>query len=118
MYDIYLHPHIKSQDLDRLPLSLIEDFTRIYQPDLEKTPYPESSSIRKHLLPNKPLNGYYSIDIKWEEEFEGDFFTVNYRIVYGIEDVNRRVYIISFAEHDLAYDSAKQRTKGGKFYKG
>ena len=117
MYDIYLHPCIRSQDLERLPPSLIEAFNKVYYPDLEKTPYPGTSKVKKHRLPDKPLDGYYAIEIDWKEEFEGDIFKLCYRIVYSIDSTNKRVYVISYGDHNPAYDSAKQRTQGGKLYR-
>jgi mRNA-degrading endonuclease RelE of RelBE toxin-antitoxin system len=119
MYDVQPHPLLLSQDLNSevLPPSLVEDFLELYKADLERNPYPGSSRIRKHYLANPPLQGYYAVDITWQEEWEGERFRLEYRIVYWIDDVNRKVVVISFDRHDVAYDKAKQRTRGGRLYR-
>jgi hypothetical protein len=118
MYDVYVHPLCFSQDINNfLPPSLVDDFDELYRADLERNPYPGSSKIRKHYLSDPPLNGYYAVDIRWEEEWNDVTFRVEYRIVYWINEAERRVDVISFDHHDSAYDKAKQRTKGGKVYR-
>jgi len=118
MYEVRYHPYFKSKDLNKLLPFLIEDFTEIYYPDLQNSPYPGTSRVRKHRLLNKPLDGYYAVEVDWSEEFEDVISSEKYRIVYSIDEVTKTVYIISFDDHNPAYDSAKERTKGGKLYRG
>ena len=108
---------MENRDASRFLRSSALLLDKVYYPDLEKTPYPGTSKVKKHRLPDKPLDGYYAIEIDWKEEFEGDIFKLCYRIVYSIDSTNKRVYVISYGDHNPAYDSAKQRTQGGKLYR-
>jgi mRNA interferase RelE/StbE len=99
-YKVQLHPGVIQQDIPDLPLALRCDLTR-YQQVLALG----SRKIRRipgHVLKGE-LAGYSALEIDWEG--------VAYRLVYRIYEVPapRRVVILSFAEHDPAYERAIER---------
>ncbi len=113
MYHVHLHSLCVKDDMNSgvLPPDLFDDFFELYKPNLARNPYPGSSKIRKHELLNKPLSGYYAIDISWIKRWKDKTFRIEYRIVYGIDETRKRVNVLSFDHHDSAYDKAKERTR-------
>ncbi|MEW6498292.1 MAG: hypothetical protein AB1589_38200 [Cyanobacteriota bacterium] len=96
------HPKIDSEDLPALPTELQEDFSELYKPILMADPY------RCGGFPNHPLSGKLKDCRTLEIDWEG----ISYRLVYRVYEspAPKRVFVISFDEHDPAYDKAKQRT--------
>ena len=88
-----------------LPEQLQVDFA-LYRLVLAKNPQ-KPSRVPSHNLTGD-LTGYRALEVEWE----GNPNT--YRLVYRIYEkpAPRRVLVISFAEHDPAYEKAK--TRAGK----
>lgn len=99
-YQIKLHKLFSQEDLSSLPSKLKGDFSK-YQQVLSLDPY-QTRGIPSHNLTGK-LKGYRALEI--------DENGVSYRLVYRIYEkpAPKRVFILSFAEHDLAYEKAKER---------
>ena len=99
-YQIKLHKLFSQEDLSSLPSKLTEDFSK-YQQVLSLDPY-QTRGIPSHNLTGT-LKGYRALEI--------DENGVSYRLVYRIYEkpAPKRVFILSFAEHDLAYEKAKER---------
>ncbi len=99
-YQIKLHKLFSQEDLLILPVELQEDFSK-YQQVLSLDPY-ETRGVPSHSLTGT-LRGYRALEI--------DGNGVSYRLVYRIYEkpAPKRVFILSFAEHDLAYEKAKER---------
>ena len=97
------HPKIENEDLKSLPDVLERDFWEIYQLILKADPY-GCGGFPNHPLKGK-LKGYRALEIDWEG--------VAYRLVYCVYEKPspRRVLVISFAEHDPAYEKAIARIK-------
>jgi hypothetical protein len=95
------HPKIESEDLPALPTELQEDFRELYQPILMTEP------CRCGAFPNHALTGKLK-DYRTLEDWEG----ISYRLVYRVYEspTPKRVLVVSFDEHDPAYEKAKQRT--------
>ena len=76
----------------------------IYQQILAIAPY-QLFGLASHNLTGK-LKGYRAIEI--------DYQGIAYRLVYKIHEkpAPKRVVILSFAEHDPAYEKAKKRKSG------
>ncbi len=97
------HPKIDTEDLPVLPIELQDDFSQLYKPILMNDPY------RCCCFPNNALIGilmdYRNLDIDWAG--------VSYRLVYRVYEspAPKRVYVVSFDEHDAAYDKAKERSR-------
>ena len=87
-------------DLVCLPVELQARWAK-YQKILAIDPY-QTLGWPSHNLMGK-LKGCRAIDIDWNG--------VSYRLVYQIYEKSspKRVLILSFAEHDPAYEKAKQR---------
>ncbi|CBN53821.1 MULTISPECIES: hypothetical protein [Kamptonema] len=100
-YLVKINPLVNTQDLPNLPEQLQEEFS-VYQLVLAKNPY-QPRGVPSHDLDGR-LNGYRTLDINWDG--------IAYRLVYRIYEspTPKRVFIISFEEHDPAYDKAKERT--------
>ncbi len=100
MYRIILHQDIAAKDLPLLPEELKEDFIQ-YQRVLKLDPYQTRG------IPSHDLRG----DLRHYRALEIDCNGVSYRLVYRTceSPSPKRVQIISFAEHDLAYEKAKER---------
>nr|WP_275974048.1 hypothetical protein [Argonema galeatum] len=94
---------VYSQDLLELPEELQEEFP-LYQQLLTTNPQ-KPSRVPSHNLKGD-LTGYRALDIEWEGNPNA------YRLVYRINEkpAPKRVLIVSFAEHNPAYDRAKERT--------
>ncbi|MBL1208394.1 hypothetical protein [Geminocystis sp. GBBB08] len=99
-YQIKLHNLVTQDDLPDLPLELRKDLIK-YQQVLSLDPH-HTKGIFSHNLIGE-LKGYRALEIEWNN--------VGYRLVYRIYEkpAPKRVVIISFAEHDPAYQKAKQR---------
>lgn len=89
-----------AKDLSGLPSQLKKDFLQ-YQKVLSLSPY-QTKGIPSHNLTGD-LIGYRALEI--------DYNNISYRLVYRIYEkpTPKRVLIISFAEHDPAYERAKER---------
>ena len=99
-YQIKLHNLVTLADLSNLPSQLKQDLPQ-YQKVLSLNPY-ETKGIPNHSLMGD-LRGYRALEIDWNG--------ISYRLVYKKKKkpTPKRVFILSFAEHDLAYDLAKER---------
>lgn len=96
------HPQIESEDLPALPTELQEDFRELYKPILMADPY-RCGGFPNHALSGR-LKDYRTLEIDWEG--------ISYRLVYRVYEspTPKRVLVVSFDEHDPAYEKAKQRT--------
>jgi mRNA-degrading endonuclease YafQ of YafQ-DinJ toxin-antitoxin module len=85
-----------------LPTELKEDFRELYKPILMAAPY-RCGGFPNHALTGR-LKDYRTLEIDWEG--------ISYRLVYRIYEspTPKRVLVVSFDEHDPAYEKAKQRT--------
>jgi len=101
-YQVRVHPAVEREDLVTLPNQLQKDFSG-YQLALARDPY-QKRGVPNHALKGK-LMGYRALEIDWNG--------IAYRLVYRIYEKPspRRVLVISFAEHDPAYDKAIARLK-------
>ena len=100
-YIFQIHPLVLSEDLPALPSELIKAFSDEYRPILSADPYGCKG------FPNHDLKGRLENFRTLEIDFEG----ISYRLVYRVYEspTPKRVYVVSFAEHDPAYDLAKER---------
>ena len=101
-YKIQINQSVIQQDIPELSQELQDDFVR-YQQVLSIDPH-ETRGIPSHGLTGK-LARYRSIEIDW--------LGVAYRLVYRIYESPspKRVLILSFAEHDDAYERAQDRKR-------
>ena len=101
-YQIQIFNPVKTEDLPNLPIELQQDFRDICESILTHDPY-NCCGFSNHPLQGK-LKNYNSLEI--------DYLAIAYRLVYRIYEKPspKRVVIISFDEHDSAYDKAKTRT--------
>lgn len=99
-YKVQLHQGVTQEDALGLPALLREDLPR-YQRVLALDPY-KTRKVPNHSLKGE-LAGYRALEITWNG--------VAYRLVYRIYDTPtpRRVLVLSFAEHDPAYERAIAR---------
>ena len=99
-YLIQIHKLINIEDFPLLPSEIKADFKQ-YQQILSLTPY-ETNRIPSHNLLGKLVN-CRALEITQNQ--------IVYRLVYRVYEVPspKRVLILSFAEHDLAYVKAKER---------
>jgi mRNA-degrading endonuclease YafQ of YafQ-DinJ toxin-antitoxin module len=100
MYKLVLHHHIQSEDLVLLLEELQKKFIQ-YQKVLKIDPY-QTKGMSSHNLQGN-LKNYRALEI----DFEG----TSYRLVYRVYNSSspRYINIISFGEHDLAYERAIAR---------
>ncbi|MCL1468903.1 hypothetical protein [Argonema galeatum] len=100
------HPKVDSEDLPALPTELQEDFAEIYKPILMADPF-RCGGFPNHALEGR-LKDYRTLEIDW--------IGVSYRLVYCVYEspAPKRVFVVSFAEHNPAYDKAKERTGRAK----
>lgn len=100
-YQVQLHSQVTLGDLPALPPELREDFDDFCHSLFIEDPY-GCLGLAHHLLKGK-LRGYRALEIDWNH--------VSYRLVYRIYEkpAPKRVFIISFAEHDAAYAKAIAR---------
>ncbi|MCY7332784.1 MAG: hypothetical protein LH649_09030 [Pseudanabaena sp. CAN_BIN31] len=89
------------QDLPDLPIALKQDFEAICNTALTQDPYGCFG------LPNHQLKG----ELAHCRAIEIDYNGISYRLVYRVYESPspKRVQVISFAEHYLAYQRAKER---------
>ena len=101
-YKLQINQSVIQQDLLELPKELQDDFVR-YQQVLAIDPH-GTRGIPSHGLTGK-LVRYRSIEIDW--------LGIAYRLVYRIYESPspKRVLILSFAEHDHAYERAQDRKR-------
>ena len=101
-YKIQINQSVIQNDLPELPEELQDDFVR-YQQVLAIDPQ-VTRGIPNHGLTGKLAN-YRSIEIDW--------LGIAYRLVYRIYEspAPKRVLIVSFAEHDEAYERAQERKR-------
>ncbi len=101
-YLFQTHALVISEDLPALPPELRTTFLNEYRPILSADPY-GCSGLPHHDLTGRLID-YRTLDIDWEG--------VSYRLVYRVYETPspRRVYVVSFDEHDPAYEKAKERT--------
>ncbi len=106
LYKIQIHPAVNTEDLPRLPEQLKVDFA-LYQLVLAKNPQ-KPERIPSHNLAGN-LSGYRAMEVSWDGNYNA------YRLVYRVceKPAPRRVLILSFAEHDPAYEKAKARIGKG-----
>ena len=102
-YLLKINPLVNSEDIPALREELRADFLEVFQPILQTDPY-GCDGFPHHSLKGE-LTGYRALEIEWESNPNA------YRLVYRIYDklAPRRVLILSFDEHDLAYDKATAR---------
>jgi mRNA interferase RelE/StbE len=91
-----------SEDLPALPPELRATFLNEYRPILSADPY-GCSGFPNHDLTGR-LKDYRTLEIVWDG--------VVYLLVYRVYEspAPKRVYVVSFDEHDPAYEKAKERT--------
>jgi len=102
LYLFQTHSQIMSEDLPFLPSQLRKAFLQEYRLILTMDPY-GCNGYPNHKLMGR-LRNYRTLEIDWEG--------ISYRLVYRVYETPapKRVFVISFAEHDPAYEKAKQRT--------
>lgn len=100
-YRVKVNHLVIEQDLPELPLELTQDFQDICNSIFVEDPY-GCFGLANHNLKGD-LKGYRALEVDWNR--------ISYRLVYRIyeQPSPKRVFILSFAEHDLAYEKAKQR---------
>ncbi|MEB3173775.1 MAG: hypothetical protein VKN60_01080 [Cyanobacteriota bacterium] len=101
-YQVQRHRQLNREDLGELPIQLQDNLTQ-YEKVLALDPI-QTKGIPNHSLAGQ-LRGYRALEIDWGQ--------ISYRLVYRIYEkpAPRRVLILSFAEHDAAYEKATQRKK-------
>jgi len=105
-YLFQTHPLVISEDLPALPPELRTAFSNEYRSMLATAPY-GCRGFPNHDLKGR-LEDYRTLDI----DFEG----ISYRLVYRVYEspAPKRVYVVSFDEHNPAYNKAKERTGRAK----
>ena len=100
-YQVKVNHLVREQDLPQLPETLKKDFEDFCNSIFSEDPY-NCFGLDNHILKGD-LRGYRALEI--------DENGVSYRLVYRIykKPTPKRVFILSFAEHDLAYEKAKER---------
>ena len=101
-YQVQIHHLVQIEDLPSLPQELQADFKDICESVFTVSPH-TCLGLPNHALTGDLL-GCRAIEIDWDE--------TAYRLVYRVYEspAPRRVLVLSFDEHDLAYDKAKART--------
>ncbi len=100
-YQVKVNNLVREQDLPNLPKELSNDFEDFCNSIFVEDPY-DCFGLDNHTLKGG-LRGYRALEI--------DHNQISYRLVYRIYEkpTPKRVMILSFAEHDLAYEKAKER---------
>jgi hypothetical protein len=100
-YQVKVNNLVREQDLPELPKELGKDFEDFCNSIFVEYPY-NCFGLNNHTLKGD-LRGYRALEIDWNE--------VSYRLVYRIYEkpAPKRVMILSFAEHNPAYEKAKER---------
>lgn len=103
-YQLQIDNLVIKEDLPLLPIDLLEDFANVIKPLMQVDPLSFCGAYSSHKLLGQ-LQGYHALEI--------DFGNTAYRLVYRIYDkpAPRRVVILSFANHDPAYEKAQKRRK-------
>ncbi len=102
-YIFRVHALVEAEDLVKLPKELVAEFENVFKPILIDDPY-NCHGFTCYQKRGKLAN-YHG----WEIDYNG----VAYRLIYRIYEypAPKRVFVISFDEHDEAYDKAKQRSR-------
>lgn len=100
-YQVRVNNFVIKEDLPQLPKELRQDFDDFCNSIFVEDP-DDCFGLNNHNLKGE-LKGYRALEIDWNN--------VSYRLVYRIykKPSPKRVMIISFAEHDPAYEKAKAR---------
>ncbi len=100
-YQVKVNHLVREEDLPKLSEGLRKDFEDFCNSIFVEDPY-NCLGLDNHTLKGD-LRGYRGLEI--------DENGVSYRLVYRIYEkpTPKRVFILSFAEHDLAYEKAKER---------
>ena len=106
-YQLHINPLVLREDIPALPEQLQTDFNEVFQPILQTDPH-GCEGFPWHTLKGN-LSGYRALEVEWEGNYNA------YRLVYRVYEkpAPRRVLILSFAEHDPAYEKAKARIGKG-----
>jgi len=106
-YLLKINPLVLSEDIPALPEQLQTDFDEVFQPILQADPL-RCEGFPWHTLKGDLL-GYCALEVEWDGNYNA------YRLVYRVykKPAPRRVLILSFAEHDPAYEKAKVRIEKG-----
>jgi hypothetical protein len=99
-YQVQRHRQLNQEDLGDLPTQLQNNLAK-YEQVLSLDPV-NTKGIPNHSLVGE-LRGCRALEINWHQ--------TSYRLVYRIYEkpAPKRVLVLSFAEHDIAYDKATQR---------
>ncbi|MBJ7899140.1 MAG: hypothetical protein GC158_04255 [Cyanobacteria bacterium RI_101] len=99
-YQVQRHRQLNPEDLGELPTQLRDNLTQYEQ--VLALELIQTKGIPSHSLAGQ-LQGYRALEIDWGQ--------ISYRLVYRVykKPAPRRVLILSFAEHDAAYEKATQR---------
>lgn len=99
-YQIQRHRQLNQEDLADLPTQLQNNLAK-YEQVLSLDPI-NTRGIPSHSLVGE-LKGYRALEIDWNQ--------TSYRLVYRIYEkpAPKRVLVLSFAEHDIAYNRANWR---------
>lgn len=102
-YQLKIHPLVLSEDIPGLPEDLQVDFHEIFKTILQFDPHC-CDGLPCHPLRGK-LTNWMALEVEWENNPNA------YRLVYRIieKPAPRYVEVVSFAQHDPAYDKAKLR---------
>ena len=100
-YQVKVNNLVKEQDLPILLKELRRDFEDFCKSIFVDDPY-NCFGLDNHILKGE-LKGHRALEI--------DYNGISYRLVYRIYEkpIPKRVLILSFAEHDPAYEKAKKR---------
>ncbi|MDJ0598110.1 MAG: hypothetical protein QNJ37_04635 [Crocosphaera sp.] len=100
-YQVKANHLVREEDLPKLSEALRKDFEDFCNSIFVEDPY-NCLGLDNHTLKGY-LRGYRALEI--------DENGISYRLVYRIYEKPspKRVFILSFAEHDLAYQKAKER---------
>lgn len=102
-YRVKVNPLVSREDLPLLPPELQQDFKDYCESIFVQDPY-GCFGLPNHTLKGK-LSHCRALEIEWQGNPNA------FRLVYRIHEkpAPSRVDILSFAEHDLAYEKAKER---------
>ena len=100
-YRVKVSHFVIKEDLPQLPAELRQYFSAICNSIFVEDPY-NCFGLNSHNLKGD-LRGYRALEIDWNQ--------ISYRLVYRIYEkpAPKRVLILSFAEHDPAYEKVKAR---------
>lgn len=100
-YQVKVNHLVREVDLPQLSSELRQDFQDICNSIFVEDPY-NCFGLNSHNLKGD-LRGCRALEIDWNG--------ISYRLVYRIYEkpAPKRVFVLSFAEHDPAYEKAKER---------